>query len=80
MTVVRFEEEVEVTFDNGEVKGYINLEKEEDDFVLLNLDFSGSDTTYEDAETLIEVLDLKIPKKDLIEFLQKSLDMLLQVK
>ena len=70
--------EVEFTFDNGELEGYINLEEPRDseEEVLLNLDFHKSFTFGEDADTLVEVEDLKIPKQGLIEFLEKTLEML----
>ena len=70
--------EVEFTFDNGELEGFINFEDSRDSEgeVLLNLDFHKSFTFGEDAVTVVEVEDLKMPKQGLIEFLEKTLEML----
>ena len=76
-TAARNAEEVEFEFDNKELEGYINIEKFRDsDEVLLNLDFHKSFTFGGEAVTVLEVEDLKIPKEGLIEFLEKTLEML----
>jgi len=67
---------VEFTFDNGALEGFLNIEVYRESDALLNLDFHESFTYGEDAVTVVEVENLKIPKQGLIEFLEKTLEML----
>lgn len=67
--------EVELTFDNKELEGYINLELESDG-VNLSLDAHESGMIGEEAITVLEVECLKLDKQDMIKFLEKSLEML----
>lgn len=67
--------EVELTFDNKELEGYINLELESDS-VILSLDAHESGLVGEEAVTVLEVECLKLNKQDIITFLEKSLEML----
>lgn len=69
--------EVELTFDNKELEGYINLELESDS-VTLSLDAHKSGLIGEEAVTVLEVECLKLNKQDMIKFLEKSLEMLKQ--
>lgn len=69
--------EVELTFDNKELEGYINLELDSDS-VILSLDANESGLIGEEAVTVLEVECLKLDKQDMIKFLEKSLEMLKQ--
>tara|TARA_B100001105_G_scaffold119371_1_gene95623 strand:- start:901 stop:1140 length:240 start_codon:yes stop_codon:yes gene_type:complete len=75
MTIKTYNNEVELTFDNQELEGYINLEVEGGD-VILSLDAHESGMIGEEAITLLEIEGLKLDKQNLITFLDKSLEML----
>lgn len=77
MTTKTYDNEVELTFDNKELEGYINLELESDS-VILSLDAHESGMIGEEAVTVLEVECLKLDKQDMIKFLEKSLEMLKQ--
>lgn len=77
MTIKTYNNEVELTFDNQELEGYINLNLEvEGGDVILSLDAHESGMIGEEAITLLEIESLKLDKQNLITFLEKSLEML----
>jgi hypothetical protein len=75
MTTKTYNNEVELTFDNQELEGYINLEVEGDD-VTLSINAHESGKVGYEAIFVLDVECLKLDKQDLITFLEKSLEML----
>lgn len=67
MTVKTYNNEVELTFDNGIESGYINFETDSIDDEKVNVDFS---------EHIGEHYSTAVDKQNLITFLEKSLEML----
>jgi hypothetical protein len=70
--------EVEMEFDNGKLEGFINLLKTNkvSEGVVLSVDFNESGKVGDEAVTLVEVVDLIIPEKLLLEFCKQTLNML----
>lgn len=70
MTVKTYNNEVELSFDNGIESGYLNFETQGDK---VNFDYSvgKSDSEYVDVEH-----SSSLDKQELIKFLEKSLEML----
>lgn len=69
MSLVGFEKEVELSYDNGKKDGYLNFEDEGDTVVFVG---TSGDVGSEGAITV----EANVPKKDMIEFLEKTLQML----
>lgn len=75
MTTTTYNNEVELTFDNQELEGYINLEVEGGN-VSLSINAHESGKVGHEAIFVLDVECLRLDKQNLITFLEESLEML----